>query len=246
MMSSNAVNMTTAIGRLFTFKCRAFTEILSALLLLQLFAVLLSSTIFSAVTTSMFQEGFDITMDTYSSDYVIVFTMLWGFLCSLNITTKAYREDDFLFVTNRLTSHLSTILFLCAVSAAGGVTAALSGFLIRVLAFYIHDNVIMSTVPSPGLFLMGTAAAAGYVLLSAAAGYLAGIIIQWHRAFKLILPAVGIGLMSLRGLENIAVQLRAFLYLESSFPLFSLKVLGILVLVFGAGLLLAKRLEVRQ
>ncbi|WP_139217098.1 hypothetical protein [Salibacterium halotolerans] len=245
MMSSNAVNRTTAIGRLFTFKCRAFTEILSALLLLQLFAVLLSSTIFSTVTTSTFQEGFDVTMDTYSSDFVIVFTMLWGFLCSLNITTKAYREDDFLFVTNRFTSHVATILFLCAVSAAGGVTAALSGFLIRVLAYYIHDNVILSTAFGPGLFLMGAAAAAGYVLLSTAAGYLAGIIIQWHRAFKLLIPAVVIGLMSLRG-ADIAEQFRSFFYLESFFPMFAVKVLGMLVLVFGAGLLFAKRLEVRQ
>ncbi|MGY4690837.1 hypothetical protein [Salibacterium sp. K-3] len=246
MMSSHAIKKTTAIRRLFLFKWRAYAEMLSSLLLLQVFAVLLASTVFSAVTSSRFQEGFRVSMDTYSSDIVIAFTMMWALFSALNVTTRAYREDDFLFVTNRFTSHASTILFLCAAGTLGGVTAAFSSFLVRVLTYYLHDGVIVSAAPAPGLFLMGAAAAVGYVLLFMAAGYLAGIIIQWHRSFKLILPALVIGIPVLQGAENIGVQLRAFFYLESSFPLFAGKVIGMLVLLFGAALLLADRLDVKN
>ncbi|WP_026702888.1 hypothetical protein [Salibacterium aidingense] len=248
-MSLNKGSSVTIIGRLFRYKCKAYVEMLSSLLLLQLFAVLLSVTIMTSSTSTSFQDGLHLTMENYSADMVIVFTMIWGMFSAINLTTRAYREDDFLFVTNRFTSHVSTILFLAAISTVGGITAAFSSFLVRVLAYYLNDpTVLIGTNMEVGavLFIIGTASTVFYVLMFTAAGYLAGIIIQWHQLFKLLLPAIILGGLMLQGENNTAAWLHDFFYLESSFPIFAGKMLGALLLLFGAALLLANRLEVKQ
>ena len=56
---------------------------------------------------------------------MIGFTMIWAFIVGALITSKAYRYDDFSFVTSRLSAHLANIGYMVIVSSLGGLTAFL-------------------------------------------------------------------------------------------------------------------------
>ena len=79
--------------------------------------------------------GANLSVDVkyYSADLVIVFTMLWSFVTAITITTKPFRNHDFTFVSNRLSSSLSNILFLLTTSFIGSITALFSGNLVKLL-----------------------------------------------------------------------------------------------------------------
>ncbi|MFZ4454559.1 hypothetical protein [Salibacterium aidingense] len=248
MMSSNGINTGRIIGRLFLYKCKSYSQMLMSLLALQLLAIILS-TVNSTSMSSVGGAGVRMHVNYYSADFVMVFTIMWGCISAVLITTKINREDDFLFVTNRFTSHISSVLYLFAVSVTGGVTAALSSFLVRVLSYYRESSTdILGQLAAPDIsvFAMGTVSTILFVLLFTSAGYLAGIIMQWHRFLQLLLPAAVIGFLILMGNSKWIEQLHAFFYLESSFPLFIGKTLGAFLLMSLLAVGIANRMEVKQ
>src|SRR5699024_5729575 len=84
----------------------------------------------------------------YTVDYVIAFTMIWAFITSIQMTTREYRQDDFTFVTNRLSGNLSNIAFLFTASVIGGVLAVLSDFLLKGVIRFLFK---FSFIPQMGL-----------------------------------------------------------------------------------------------
>lgn len=249
-MSLTKVSMNEIVKRLYVYKLKAYIQVFMSLVILQVIAIL-----FSLNGVGQMGSGggmINVNVGYYSADLVVAFTMLWGFITAILITTKAYRNDDFILVTNRISSNLSNMLFLLTASVIGGIMAVLSTYLLKVIVLvFINDFYLNSTFDSAGTMdmLVGTCAAILYVFLVSLLGYLAGTLVQLNRLFVVLLPTVFIGGLlfdGMRGKAGIIMALFEFFFTESSFPLFLIKVICTVALVFSGTFMLSNRMEVRS
>lgn len=246
MMSSEKTNWFKLVKRQTVFKLKAFYSFFTVLLFIQIIAMF-----FSFIGTVTYGSGVDyisLEVSFFSADAVIGFSQLWAFITSILLTTKAYRYSDFTFVTNRLTGHLSNILFLLIASLIAGVTAFLSRYLIRVIKFYTTDVFIVQPFVEPASEIMiGTVATVLYVLLFCALGYFSGMLVQIHKLFLVLLPVSFLGALIIgENLSNGSVNpVFGFIGLESSFFMFVVKVVFLVVILFGSATGLTNRLEVK-
>ncbi len=196
--------------------------------------------------------GVMLMVKSYSSSIIITFTFFWAFVAAILLTTRDYRDMDFTFVTNRLSSNLSNMVFLVTAAAAGGLTAILGGVLLRIIVYYSSGpaNLLIDNffVPPAELFI-GFMAAFLYLFLISSVGYLCGVLVQLSRAFIVILPALFIGAPILAERSDLVqniVKAGDYILLESSLPLLAAKTIFIGGLLFSAAALLSNKLEVRK
>ncbi len=249
-MSLNELSMLSIIKKQYLFKIKSYTGALSALLTAQLIALLFSFN--GSGSSSSGSSNISFSIQYYSANIVIMFTMIWAFIMAVLITTKAYRNDDFVFITNRFSSHVANYLYLITLSIIGGVTAMLSGFLLKVMMYYFFgtDYLFLS---SPHLaafdYIQGVIGTIFYLVLLCSLGYLVGTLVQWQRIFILILPAFFVGSLlfgaRIPGQIELITSVFQFFIFESSFILFLLKVVLTVGLLQAATLALSNRLEVR-
>lgn len=231
------------------FKLKAYMWAFSSLVVLQVLAIL-----FSMGGTGSMGSGRNemfIQVQFYSADLVIGFTMLWGFIVGTQITATMYKENEFMFVTNKLSHNLSDAAFLIVVSAISGVLALLAGFLIKVLSYFLLD---FTPHINAGLTLdfkhvmVGVIATILFVTLSSSLGYVVGSLVQLHKLFIVILPSVFFGLLYIAARFDAEFMLKAFQFYfrETDFFLFVMKVVVTIIGLFMASILISKQLEVRQ
>ncbi len=249
-MSLTKVTLLDIVKKQYVYKLKALSGVYISLVALQAFAIL-----FSFMASSMFgssTDGISLTVNYYSVDIVLVFTMLWAFIISITLTTMAYRNDDFTFVTNRLSSDLSNFAFLVTVSALGMATALLSGYLQKVVLYFLADAktfYFTSLLNTPSLILKGVLATFLYILLFASLGYLVGMLIQLHSGLRIILPVLFLGWLFFGGMlgeVGIISQIGSFYFMESTFWVFLIKVLFSISLLKACSILITRRLEVRH
>ncbi|MFE8702962.1 hypothetical protein ACFYKX_20345 [Cytobacillus sp. FJAT-54145] len=249
MMSLVEVNTLDIVKKQYSYKLKAYIGVFSSLFLAHVIAILFS--FFGGVgMTGTGNESISLTVKLFSGDLIIGFTMIWGFIISLLITTKAYRYDDFAFVTNRLSSNLSNIGFLMTTSIVGGVTALLSSILLKVMLFFIYGtDYLMSSFQKPGDLLIGIWAAILYILLFSSIGYFVGVLVQINKLFMIFLPTLFFGslFVGLRNLNepSLFVKISTFFVGETSLLLFSVKIFVTVTVLFLAATSLSNRLEVR-
>lgn len=248
MMSFATTNLTKLVKQQTVFKLKAFSSVFTTLILLQIIAILFSFNGFEmhgSGTNNIF-----LYISYYSADVVIIFTMLWAFITAILITTKAYRKDDFTFVTNRLSSNLSNIVFLFVASVFGGITALLSRYVLRVIMFYQVEITPFKTeyfIETTSELLAGGLATTLYVLLFIALGYVTGTLVQVNKMFIALLPAGYVGLLILgaKMRNDVGNAVIEFFGEESSLALFTVKILITTILFFGSAIVLSNRLEVK-
>jgi hypothetical protein len=247
MMSLTSANINVVVKRQYLFKLKANIDAFSSLVGIQAIALL-----FSLGGMSMFGSSssyFTLTVSSYSADVVIAFTMIWSFVTAITITTMPYRNFDFAFVTNRLSSSLSNVLFLVTASLLGGVTAILSGFLVRVAGYFLLGHTLYSSEMAVSELLLGMIAASLYIFMASSIGYIFGTLAQVSKAFIIVIPVILIGLLFLDVSFNpmpIQQEIYQFYFLESSFVLFLLKILLTTAILFGASSILFNRMGVRK
>jgi len=249
MMSLIRPDLGDLVGKQYKFKMRSYHGVFSTLVLLQVVGILLSF-----VGNDQYSEGMNdiwINLRYYSGDTIIGFTFLWIFINGILITTRAYREEDFTFVTNRLSSHLANGLFIVTAGVIGGSTSVFSGFVVKVLIRYIPKE---GTIFAPeatlslSVFLAGLFATILFMILCGMAGYLIGMIIQMHSGMVLVLPVLVMGFFLFAGSigqEDILFRITEFYGAETSVPKLFVKIIVTVGLMFGFTVVLSNRLEVR-
>lgn len=249
-MSLSKPSTASVIRKQYKYKLKAYLDVYFSLVVLQVISIFFS---FAASNSSgVSTETMNIEVGYYSVDIVIAFTMIWGFITAIQLTTKAYRNSDFCFVTNRVSSNISNGLFLLTACAIGGTTAMISTFLQKVILYYIGGvNFVTNTNLSidPQEILLGIGAAFLYVLLFSALGYIVGTLVQLHKSFAFIFPVTFFGLSFFTeslGLNELIIRLFKFLFSEPSFIIFSLKNLTIVAFLFTCATVISNRLEVRS
>jgi len=246
-MSLNTINCTSLVKKQYIYKMKAYVSVFNSLIILQLLAILFS---FNPTSSRGFGGyGVDASLDNYSANISIVFTFLWGFITAYIITTKAYREDDFTFVTNNQSQGIANILFLITASFIGGTTAILSGYLYRVIFYFTADasKIYTQTMTVSEIFI-GIITTSLFVLLFCALGYLAGILVQLHKIFGIFFPVVFIGLLMFNGIAeegNLLTKTFFFYFREANLFIFILKIMITSSLLFLLSIGLLRNKEVR-
>ncbi|WP_338469454.1 hypothetical protein R4Z10_11530 [Niallia sp. XMNu-256] len=243
-MSLSTISLAQTVRKQFLFKLKANIDSLSSLIWVQLLAILFS---FGGVSTMWSSFGAaSIEIQHFTGDLVIVFTMIWSFTTAITITTKPNRLQDFTFVTNRLSSSLSNILFLLCANLLGSLTAILSGNVISLIK-YLFSNTQLYYMETNGLDLIGGIALTFlYLCMFSALGYFIGSLVQLNKIFTVLIPILIIGLLFLTQSDPFLVKLYQFYVGESNFILFFLKSVLTTILLLIPAVSLMNRLEVRK
>ncbi len=247
MMSLKTINLAETVKKQFVFKLKANIDVFSSLVWIQLLAILFSLN----GVASMGMGGTNLSVDVkyYSADLVIIFTMLWSFVTAITITTKPYRNHDFTFVSNRLSSSLSNILFLLTASFIGSITATLAGNLVKLLVSILFKQELFHFYTGSLEFVLGIGVTIIYVFFLSSIGYLIGTLVQVSKGFIILIPVLFLGTIFLAAsmhTEPLLIQIFQFYVFESSLLFFILKTLLTTVLFFVAAISLLNRMEVRR
>lgn len=244
------ISLAKVVKKQYLFKLKAYLPAFGTLVGLQLFALFLSLSGVGSMGTG--SDMVDLNVTFYSADIVIVFTMLWACIMGIVLTTKPYRNGDFAFVSNRLSSHLANVLFLVTVSVVGGVSAILCRFPLKVLLYYLVNSEYMnlkSTFSSSYLELgMGSLVTIFYVLLLGAVGYFVGTLVQLNRLFVVVIPVLVVGTLIYAGISgrDFIIKMFNFFVNETSLSLFLVKILAFTGIILTCSIVLLNRLEVRR
>lgn len=241
------VNLTQTVKKQYQHKLHAYMGFFLPLIVLQLFSLLFSlGGIYGSYSMI---DSLEFQLRGYSGEVLIVFTFLWMFAIAAILTSKDYKDADFTFVTNRLSSNLSNLCFLGTAAAIGAVTASLGGALLRVIVFLTSDTTIFIrdgffiSLTDHLLFIITMAL---YLLLLSGAGYFIGVLSELHPSLKVILPVLFFGLWSMVAIRIFEHSALGFFFGETSLPLLAGKILLTAAVLYGCAFLLADRLEVRK
>jgi hypothetical protein len=249
MMSLAETNLWAVVKKQYIFKLQSYANLFLSLVIVQLIALLFTAG-GMAGTSGIGWNNMLVEVKLYSGETIFIYTALWVMAAAFILTLPLYRNIDFSFVTNRLSSNMANIGFLVTASIAGGVTATLATLLLRNILYYIggSENFFSTNfLVGPGEFLSGMAVAILYLLLFSAAGYFAGALIQLHRSLYVILPALLLGTFFYEAANEHVRIFRAFVFftLERSPWLFFQKITISVLLLWICAILLSNRAEVR-
>ncbi|MFD1929474.1 hypothetical protein ACFSFY_15640 [Sporosarcina siberiensis] len=231
------------------YKFNGYTGVFTSLLVMQLLGIFTSFG--NGGHFSSYGETLEIAQMQLTNDTLVIFTLVWAVIQGILLTTMAYRNDAFTFVSNRFSHHISSYLFLMIAAIIGGLTAALAGSTIKLFAIMKYDSVAIETAgffSSPYDFALRVIASIFYTLLFASIGYAIGSLIQRS---KLVIPiifiAVFVGPWFLLGVSGFNInQIALFYGNETSIVLFILKVLVTVVLLFVISVAITNKTEVRK
>ncbi|MEH7114488.1 hypothetical protein V7124_19305 [Neobacillus niacini] len=245
-MSLSKTSMLDIIKKQYTFKLRAYMQVFMSMVFIQMLGILFS---FNGVGMSGGGSNtLSVNVHYYSADIVVAFTIVWAIISAILITTQAYRNDDFVFITNRMSSNFSNILFLLTASIIGGITAIMSTYVMKVLMYVLGRTEYLSSPIAVPEMLIGFGATILYVFLGTAIGYFIGTLVQLNKVFVVLVPGVFIGMIVLgAGSMNggFFQDMIKFIFMESSFALFFIKIIILVILLFSSSAMLSNRLEVR-
>ncbi|NLA46117.1 MAG: hypothetical protein GX866_01075 [Firmicutes bacterium] len=248
-MSLAETSLWAVVKRQYMFKLQSYANLFVSLVIVQLIALLFTLGGMSG-TSSMCSDNMCVVVKSYSGTGIFIFTALSIAVSSFVLALPLYRNIDFSFVTNRLSSNLANIGFLITVSIAGGVTATLGSILLRNILYYTGESgtiLSLNFQVEPGELLSSLGVAILYLILLSAAGYFAGVLTQLHRSLYVLLPALLLGIFFYESAnEHIRIFRRLdFFTLESSPIFFFLKIMIGAALLWIGAILLSDRTEVR-
>ncbi|QOS89430.1 hypothetical protein [Peribacillus sp. JNUCC41] len=246
-MSLTKVNLKETVKKQYFFKLKANIDAFSSLIGIQLLALLFS--IGGVGSAGMGGSNISVNIKYYSADLVIGFTLIWALVTAITITAKPYRNHDFTFVTNRLSSSLANILFLLTASIIGSITAILSGNLLKVLAYVFLDGRIYGVHSGLKELVMGLCVTIFYIFLVTSIGYFIGTLVQVSKLVIILIPVLFFGTLFLEGSmqkEPFLVNVFSFYTMESTLTLFIIKVVVTVAVFFAAAISILNRMEVRR
>ena len=131
------------VKKQFRYKLNAYTGVFTSLIIMQLIGIFIS---FENSSSIMGSGSLTVIQRFSSNDVTVGFTLIWALSMGILLTTIAYRNDAFTFVSNRLSHHLASISFLLSIASIGGITASLSGSLIKIITIIQNNSVIIESV----------------------------------------------------------------------------------------------------
>ena len=195
-MSLNEVSLIDVVRKQVHFKWKSYTGIFQSLLILQILGLFIST----LGEGSMSEPGYgrSISVQYYSSSILVGMTAMWLFINSMLLTTSAYREDDFTFVSTRWSRLLANFTFIISLALLGTVTSFLSMNVLKVYLFIKNDELILTNSLTFFETISSLVVLLSYLILICAAAYTIGSIIQRNQwvGFGLSMLLIVLGAIS--------------------------------------------------
>jgi len=234
----------------YRYKLRAFSGLFTLLVIYQLIALVLSLGGVEQYGTG--SNNVNINISIFSTNLMLAVTLLWALVIGWLLPGKQYREGDFYFSGNRVSSNLSNILFLITACVVGGLTVMLSNFLLKVvMVLGFHQKWLYEDVAAFGSaeWLKGFAAMILYIILFASLGYGLSSLLKLRNGIRtfvvLFVICLVVGL-SLFDKFQLFIWFGHVFFEEASFFIFVWKVLLTTVIAFGLSIVFTNRQEVRR
>ncbi|MDQ2087310.1 hypothetical protein RBH29_12830 [Herbivorax sp. ANBcel31] len=244
-MFSTKTSLLSIVKKQYFNKLNQYSNIVFALVAIQIFTLAISFTLYGT-SIRRFNPFFVIDIRSYADEIAIVFTMIFVLIASAILRSKTYRDMDFNFISNRLSSQLSTIGFLLTIVVAGSTFAVLSGYMLRVLRYFLPISkpfsIIMSHISFQD-FLLSVSIITLYLLLFSALGYFIGSLIYFNKIFAVLLTVLFLTIIFFR--IDYTVFVHNFYFHETSILVFTLKTLIPSIVLFLLSIMLTKEKEVR-
>jgi hypothetical protein len=228
-----------AVKNHYVYKMKTCSGYLCGLILAQILAAVM---LLAGNSSMNFGSGnLDITFHIYSAQIFQLFSVLWGLIVSVLMTTRANKDAAFTVPGNRISDCLADIAFLLTCSLFGGVTTVLLETAMRVEIYFDFMGKVLADgfYPQFSSLCIIFVATMLYILLISAAGYCVGTLIRFHKVFIIIIPALFFGLRLFN--DNFS-----FFLSEKSLALFALKVIISAAVLFAVSIAVASRMEVRK
>jgi hypothetical protein len=241
-MSLAEVKFSELVKKQFHYKLNSYIGVFTSLVITQIIAILFSLGGTSGSVSS--GDTYSLEMHIYSGNLILVFTLIWAIATSITMTTRAYRYEDFTFVTNRLSSNVANFGILITISLIGGITTIMSSLLLKLMIIFINNDTLISGGLTTGKeFFLGCIVSALYILLLSAVGYFIGMLGQLSKYLYIVVPLVIVGFLSQ---ESQLIELVSFFTMETSLSFFLIKVLAIVAALYLGAAVASNRLEVRK
>lgn len=240
------VTLFNVVKKQVKFKVKSYTGIFQSLVVLQLLGIL-----FATIGTSSMSESdsfFSMTVEFYSSGIILGMTAFWLLINALLLTTTAYREDDFTFVTNRLSRLWANIIFVIMLSVIGAVSSYLATNVLKVYLFMQNKELIFIDHVSITSGIISLLGLVGYYILLGSIAYTVGSIVQRNKVLAIVLSTsfIAIGTLLLQfQLDDMIAQVLFFFTNETNFALFLIKISITSSLLFLLSWSMSRNQEVR-
>lgn len=243
-MSLNEASLWNIVQKQYRFKLLSNKGILSSLMATQLFALLFS--LGGSGSSGSSGDFYSVSVQYYNGNLIFLFTMIWALASSIQITTKAYRYEDYIFVTNRLSSNIANVLYLVTISFIAGAFIMMASMLLKVGIIVLNgpDQVFGVDVDFVD-FLLGILIAGLYALILSAVGYLIGTLTQIHKVFAIIIPLLFVGMLY-QNEGSLFIHILEFYTQVASAPEFLIRVVLTSLVLFVVSIVISNRLEVRK
>lgn len=248
MMSLIETNLYDIVKKQYLFKIKANFNLLYFIVVSQIIGILLS--LLSG--TGSASNG-SLTVTYYNASIVIVFTFIGIFMTSLNLTTDSYRNKDFAFVTNRLTSNISNILILISLCIISSLAVVLCDSLMRVLTYLVNgtNQIAMDGFTlTPSNMLLDFITITLLSTLIGSIGYFFGCLIQKNKIYILSLPTIIVGLLFSVRINSMGLsflkKIFEFYFNEISIPIYGIKLIITTLFFFYVSTILTNSIEVRK
>ncbi len=239
------------VKRQYFFKLKAY-NLFAGLLSVHVIAFLLSVNGVGSIGTHY--DDLSISLTTYSNDMFLMLTGIWIFIAGTQFVSKKQRDSDFSFPSTPYSSALSSVAMLATVACVSGIATYALGIALKVVVVLFKNDEVMSMVgfyQPLGEMVLGMFVSVVYMLLAVGLGYAAGMLVQWHKIFAVILPVAVLGNVFYKGQVNQIetawiVQGTQFFVAETSLAMFVIKAAVVCLALFAASVLIAGKLEVRR
>ncbi|HSO58321.1 MAG TPA: hypothetical protein VLQ66_08800 [Paenisporosarcina sp.] len=245
-MSLQEVSLYEVVRKQVVYKVKSYTGILQSLMVLQVIGLFIASSGSSGMSGGT-SGSLNYSITFFSGTAITVMTILWIITNSILISTTAYKNDDFTFVSTRWSRHLANGVYIGFLAILGTLTSYLGINLLKVVYQVFRIEAIYDMNLTYMEHFVSMIIIFGYILLSGVLAYFMGSVLQFNKVYTVIGIIAIVALIAVINSfnqVNLYYSLGAFIFTEESIAIFMVKIGGICLLAFSASWFLNKNQEV--
>ena len=245
-MSLQEVSLYEVVRKQFVYKVKSYTGILQSLMVLQVIGLFIAASGSSGMTGGT-RGSLNYSITFFSGTALTVMTILWIITNSILISTTAYKNDDFTFVSTRWSRHLANGIYIGFLAILGTLTSYLGINVLKIVYQLLQIEAIYDLNLTYMEHFASLVTMFGYILLSGISAYFIGSILQFNKLFTIfgIIAIVAlITVFNSFNQVNFYYSIGKFILAEESILAFLIKIGSICILMFSASWFVNKNQEV--
>jgi len=243
-MSLTKNNLLPIVKKQYLYKLQSCSKFFLVMVIVQIIGILFS--ISNMISRSYTSDGIlTFALMENTTTQIFIFTIICAFGGAIVINLKEAKNIDFTFVSNRISSNLSSIAFLITYALFGAITFPLSACFIRVVKYFLigNENIFnRGFVITPAELLCSSGTTFLYILFFTSITYFSIILLEKSKAFIIVFITLPVLLPRTEYFSNMIKSYGS----EHNFLIFAIKVLVTSIIFFLASIIISNNMEVRK